>query len=135
MTERGRLIFQSVRLDEPGGASDDAKPYEFGHQSAPASTVDERGDPAGVKTWAGFAWGEYPETFGHGMPATVQVIAVPLACLAVGLATPALLRVRAWRKRRVRGLAGHCPGCGYDLRATPDRCPECGTAPAAQTLA
>src|SRR4051794_39652047 len=51
---------------------------------------------------------------------------VPHWFLALVLgALPAAWATGAVRRRRAR--PGLCRSCGYDLRASPDRCPECGT--------
>jgi hypothetical protein len=64
-------------------------------------------------------------SFNPPMPDLTHIRAMPLWPPAVLFALlPAHALYRAIRGRR---LAKHeCPNCGYDMRATPDRCPECG---------
>jgi hypothetical protein len=68
----------------------------------------------------GFATYSY-SMFGFGY---MTVFCPCLAIVVVAAPLPIYRILRLWRT-----VPGHCRKCGYDLRATPDRCPECGTIP------
>jgi hypothetical protein len=69
------------------------------------------------------SWGEFPFWWLKWM------------CFA-GVVVFAAEAVGAYRvlRRIHRGEHGLCPICGYDLRATPTRCPECGAATGASDV-
>jgi hypothetical protein len=73
--------------------------------------------------WGGFGFGHYPSAV-----LSTHAVFVPhwfLMLLASVLPTRWLMRYEQHRRRIRRGL---CLKCGYDLRASSERCPECGTA-------
>jgi hypothetical protein len=53
---------------------------------------------------------------------------LPLLWLLVTTLGPSWNQINHWGHPPHRDKQS-CPSCGYDLRATPDRCPECGAVP------
>jgi hypothetical protein len=106
------------------------QPKEFTYERLDPSRLDE--------AWisAGEGWSTLGFAYRHGSaelhaPYKYRAGAVPLwsAAIVTG-ALPGHWLLRSKRRRASRRRrAGLCPTCAYDLRATPDRCPECGTIP------
>ena len=63
---------------------------------------------------------------------TRWTLVVPHWFLAALTAVMPLGWIWRWRAARRKAIERRCLKCGYDLRATPGRCPECGTIQAAQ---
>ena len=75
----------------------------------------------GIRIQAGFngdAKGAFDESYAVAIPFFWLVCVLPACVLGLWL-----WRIRA---EKIRRRAGSCAGCSYDLRASKDRCPECG---------
>ena len=92
-----------------------------------------KGDLSGG-TWLGFGY-ERDLKSRPGLRIDARLVTVPYWSLAVAplavVGVAGWIGIRSVRARR-RGSRGHCSACGYDLRASPGRCPECGTAAVAR---
>jgi hypothetical protein len=85
-----------------------------------------------------FRWGGFGFSRSADWRMGNRVIAADPGCWAVDspywfwcmltLLVPARRSI-GWIRGRHRSSRGRCARCGYDLRATPNRCPECGTVP------
>jgi hypothetical protein len=125
-SNRGRVSYTrragdaaKLRAANPEGITEGVSSWSAAQPSSPISW------PGALGFWTGT---EDPVLAKAGFKARVYI--VPdwfLLLLTAVLPAKWLARWGRARKLASREARGLCPSCGYDLRGTPERCPECGS--------
>jgi hypothetical protein len=112
----------------------DAKDWpEYKTRAAEYDWTSARAHDAPHATWSGFAYNSdrVPALAYPGNPITYydvgRTLTLPFWFFAIALGS--VPTVRLLTRLRASKPPHLCPHCRYDLRATPDRCPECGAVP------
>ncbi|HEY7116435.1 MAG TPA: hypothetical protein VH475_07615 [Tepidisphaeraceae bacterium] len=108
------------RIEERWGADPSHAATSAGQMPRYGAFHDDLG-----RLWAGFRYFSWDAT--RVRNASRWEAVAPFWAIALLLSVPSAARGCFWLGHRRRHRAGLCPTCGYDLRATPERCPECGT--------
>ena len=118
MSIRGRLICWQATALPPGGVSV-AAGMRWSNSVKPSAGLPQ---PGGSLFWP-------REEIGFGVLRDPRFVArelyLPQGMLALALAILPICWARL--RRRTWAPEGFCAACGYDLRASTGRCPECGT--------
>jgi len=125
---RGRMMLASFVKDRPVPEGWDVSPPRPGWrvQHGPPDDGDDWGIGPPEREWR-FAGLWYRA--GQQLWFRCRSLHVPDWMLLLATAVLPGLWYRRWRRDRRaawRERNGRCVRCGYDLRATPGRCPECG---------
>jgi hypothetical protein len=144
------LLHQDAGVGALGGALTDppTRLYVLGYVASGSLQRQQRGNMESLAAFVivrepavqpfhwyerwGFSWVRTTSTRPNAIPgvyARAWAVTIPHWLLIVlGLPLPLLW---FWNRRQSKrwAKAGLCIGCGYDLRASPGRCPECGQEP------
>jgi hypothetical protein len=114
-------IFQTCSGYSPGPFKDSTWLEDFVQRRA-----ETLGGRASIHSFLGFGLHSLRVEDKQRDLSVTRFVVVPHWFLALVFAILPALHVRSILRSRRYG-PGLCPACGYDLRATPDRCSECGT--------
>jgi hypothetical protein len=121
---RGRLRVDTTLLGDEGGTWSSA--WTFAHAAYPAPR-DPPTSRLPATVWnLGFA--AVHQSRPRQFDSRLVLVPLWLPTLTLAALSWSFRRFAQHLLRQDRLRARHCPSCNYDLRATPDRCPECGWA-------